>query len=106
VGDEVSENIQAAPEGRRAALERLRDMCREHLPGFAEDMRYGMPSYSRDGEVEVSFADQKRHIALYVLRTDVMAAHSDALKGLDTGKGVIRYTSPRRIDWDVVRSLL
>lgn len=104
--DEVTGYLGGVPDNRRPTLERLRRLCLDELPGFGEAMRYGMPGYLRDGEVEVAFANQKRHIALYVLRTDVMAAHRDQLEGLDVGKGAIRFTDGNRIDWDVVRSML
>ena len=73
-------------------------------------MDYGGPSYKRNGEVEVGFASQKRFIGVYTLRvrTDVMNAHRLLLKGkgMSRGKGCIRYTNPKRIDFAVVESML
>jgi uncharacterized protein YdhG (YjbR/CyaY superfamily) len=62
---------------RKAALAKLRDLCRRSLNGYEESMRYGGPCYSRNGQVEVGFASQKNFIGLYILRTDVMNAHRD-----------------------------
>jgi uncharacterized protein YdhG (YjbR/CyaY superfamily) len=80
------------------------------LKGFEESMRYGGPSYSRNGKVEVGFASQKNFIGLYTLRvrTDVMKAHLDLLKikGVSVGKGCIRYSKPEKIDFKVVDSML
>ena len=100
--------IEEAPAERREALTRLRDLCRATLTGYEETMQYGNPGYARDGEVEVGFASQKNFIALYILRTDVMQAHKGQLKGrgLSLGKGVIRYSNPERIDFDIVKSML
>jgi uncharacterized protein YdhG (YjbR/CyaY superfamily) len=83
---------EASPE-RREVLTRLRDLCCTLLPGFEESMDYGGPCYKRNGEVEVGFANQKHFIGLYILRTDVMNAHGDLLKGkgVSLGKGIIRY---------------
>ena len=71
-------------------------------------MEYGMPSYSRAGEVEVAFASQKHFIALYVLRSDVMNKYRDALdgRGVSLGKGCIRYSSPERIDFRLIEKIL
>jgi uncharacterized protein YdhG (YjbR/CyaY superfamily) len=71
-------------------------------------MDYSGPSYKRNGEVEVGFASQKHFIGLYILRTDVMNAHKDQLKGngISVGKGAIRYSKPERIDFRVVESML
>lgn len=105
---DVTTYIDEAPVERREALHRLRDLCREILLDFEETMDYGGPSYKRNGEVEVGFASQKHFIGLYILRTDVMAAHTDQLKGkgISVGKGAIRYSRPERIDFKVVESML
>lgn len=104
----VTDYLQEVPAERQAALTQLRDLCRKTLTGFDEAMTYGMPGYARNGEVEVGFASQKHFIALYILKTDVMAAHQDRLKvkGVSLGKGCIRYSKPEKIDFVVVESLL
>lgn len=104
----VAEYLLEVPAERKAVLKKLRALCRKHLKGFEESMEYGMPNYRRDGVAEVGFASQKHFIALYILRTDVMNAHADQLKGagISHGKGCIRYSKPERIDLNVVESLL
>ncbi|HKJ38615.1 MAG TPA: DUF1801 domain-containing protein [Anaerolineales bacterium] len=100
--------LKEVPAERLDALKQLRKQCRATLTGFKESMDYGMPSYSRDGVVEVGFASQKNYISLYILRTDVMKTHKKLLtgKGVSFGKGCIRYTKPERIDFNVVDSML
>ena len=99
---------KTVPAYRKAALKKLRDLCRAELTDFEESMEYGGPCYSCNGEVEVGFASQKDFIGLYILRTDVMKAHKDLLKvkGVSFGKGAIRYSKPERIDFGVVESML
>ena len=104
--DDVDSYLAQVPEGRRAVLGEMREVCRRLLPGFAESMRYGMPAYSRDGVAEIAWASQKRYISLYVMRADVIAAHRELLAGLDVGKGCIRYRSPAAVEFTVVRSML
>ncbi|MCI0549371.1 MAG: DUF1801 domain-containing protein, partial [Anaerolineae bacterium] len=91
---DVTTYIEESPVERQDALLKLRDMCQKYLTGFTENMEYGGPTCSRDGEVEVGFASQKHFIGLYILRTDVMKAHKDQLKGkgVSIGKGAIRYS--------------
>ena len=105
---DVTTYIKGAPAERQEALVKLRALCQKHLTGFIEGMAYGGPTYSRDGEVEVGFASQKNFIGLYILRTDVMNAHKEQLKtkGVSPGKGVIRYSKPEKIDFNVVESML
>ena len=100
--------LKEAPEGRKAALKQLRDLCRATLTGFKESMNYGGPCYSRNGVTEVGFASQKHFIALYILRTDVMNAHRYLLNipGVTLGKGCIRYSKPEKIDFKVVEKML
>ena len=104
--DDVDSYLAQVPEGRRAVLSELREVCCSLLPDFAESMSYGMPAYSRDGVAEVAWASQKRYISLYVMRADVIAAQRELLAGLDVGKGCIRYRSPAAVDFTVVRSML
>lgn len=104
----VTSYIDEAPPERQEALTRLRNLCRSELTGFEEIIEYGSPCYKRDGEVEVGFASQKNFIGLYILRTDVMNAHREQLggRGISLGKGAIRYSSPKKIDYSVVHSML
>jgi uncharacterized protein YdhG (YjbR/CyaY superfamily) len=102
----VTAYIDEAPAERREALELLRRLCLEELPGFVEAMRYGMPSYERAGEVEIGFASQRAYISFYVLRQAALQANAARLEGLSVGKGCIRFRRPEQIDEGTVRALL
>lgn len=104
----VSAYLAQVPADRRAALTRLRKLCRAILTGYDETMRYGNPAYSRGGEVEVGFASQKHFIGLYILKNEVMDAHRHLLtgRGISVGKGCIRYSKPAQIDFEIVEQLL
>ena len=52
-----------------------------------------MPSYRRDGKVELAFASQKQYIALYVMKSDVVDRYRDRFPTAKIGKGCIRFTS-------------
>jgi uncharacterized protein YdhG (YjbR/CyaY superfamily) len=105
---DVNAYLQEVPESRLAHLERLRDLCLECLPGFEESMRYGMPCYTRPGanEPEVAFANQKQYVSLYILRQDVLQTNAPLLVGTKLGKGCIRYGTPEKMNFDVIRKLL
>jgi uncharacterized protein YdhG (YjbR/CyaY superfamily) len=102
----VDAYLDEVPTERLDAVSELRRLCRERLPSFVEEMRYGMPSYSRDGVVEVAFASQKQNIALYILRKDVLDAHRHTFPASALGKGCIRFRNPATIDFAVVQALL
>src|SRR5688500_10518355 len=103
---DVTTYIQEAPAERQAVLLKFQQMCREFLPSLEETMDYMVPSYKRNGEVEVAFASQKHFIALYILRKPVIDAYRDELKGQSIGKGCIRYTKPEKVDFTLVEQLL
>jgi uncharacterized protein YdhG (YjbR/CyaY superfamily) len=105
--ENVDQYLAEVPRARFEALEQLRKMCLEILEGYQESMEYGMPSYKQSGnEVEIAFASQKNYISLYVLKQDVLDKHRESLKGLNLGKGCIRYSKPEKIDFEIVKSLL
>lgn len=100
----VDEYLETAPPQRLEALTRLRQLCLGTLEGYKESMQYGMPSYSKDGTVEIGFNSQKNYISLYVLKKEVVDTYRDQLK--DVGKGCIRYRRPEQIDFALVQKLL
>ena len=104
----VDEYLNEVPVERKAVLSQLRELCRVLLTGFDEQMMYGMPVYVRHGEPEVSFASQKKIIAFYILKKDVIDSHRHLLKvkGVSMGKGCIRYSKPEKIDFKVVELIL
>ena len=87
-------------------LSAWRALCLDLPDGFVEGIRYGMPCYSREGEPELAFAAQKRHLALYLMRPDVMDAHRQRLTGHSTGKGCIRFSTTAPSDLDLVGDLV
>ena len=103
---DVTAYIREAPQDRRECLARLREFCLEILKGYEEGMDYGLPCYKKDGVAEVSFGSQKNYISLYILKEAVLSANRGLLKGLNVGKGCIRYSKPGRIDFSVVKKLL
>ena len=107
MASDVDTYLEEVPEKRKAALAQLRALCVETLAGYEETMEYRMPSYKRPGgEVEVAFASQVSYISLYVLRKNVLDRFRDELATANLGKGCIRYSTPAKIDFEVVRRLL
>ena len=100
----VDDYLENVPTDRREALTRLRDLCRDVLGGYDESIAYGMPTYSRDGQPEIAFASQKNHIALYVMKPEVLERHRAEVP--DCGKGCVRYRKPEQVDLEVVGRLL
>jgi uncharacterized protein YdhG (YjbR/CyaY superfamily) len=106
VATDVTSYLEELPDDRRVSLAKLRQLCLDTLTGYEEGMSYGMPSYKKNGVVEVGFASQKNYISLYILKEGVVAAHRAQMAGLNVGKGCIRYSKPEKIDFAVVEQLL
>ncbi len=103
---DVNAYMKEVPESRKEALSKFRKLCREILVGYDEIMAYKMPAYTRDNAVEIGFASQKNFIAFYVAIHEVMLSNEDLLKGLNHGKGCIRYANPNKIDFVIIKKLL
>lgn len=105
---DVDTYIKEAPEDRRQALTRIRQLFLNELKGYKEVMKYGGPCYEKNNIIEAGFASQKHFIGIYILKTDVMEKYKDLLKGkgISTGKGCIRFSKPEKINFDVVEKLL
>jgi uncharacterized protein YdhG (YjbR/CyaY superfamily) len=102
----VSEYLKETPEERVTALNKIRELCLTYLPDHEECMVYKMPSYKRNNQVEVAFASQKQHICVYFLIHEVMLNNEERLKGINHGKGCIRYSNPSKIDYALIVLLL
>lgn len=102
----VDDWLQTVEPARAPFLARVRASALANLPGYAESMRYGMPTYTR-GEQDLAFAfnSQKQYVSLYV-SPQVHALHAEALKGVDAGKSCIRYRKPDQIDFDLLDKML
>ena len=96
---------EVAPE-RLEAIRRLRGLCLEHLTDWTERMAWGMPGYGPAGaDPVVSFNSQKQYISLYAGQTAIQT-FAKQLAGINCGKGCIRYSSPAKIDFEVVEAML
>jgi uncharacterized protein YdhG (YjbR/CyaY superfamily) len=102
----VTTYLNEIPIERRDCLNQLRELCLETLQGYQETMEYGMPCYKKGERAEVAFANQKNHIALYVMKENVVNANRQALAGLNVGKSCIKYSKPNKLDFVVIKKLL
>lgn len=111
--ESVGDYLAELPADRRAGIEAVRAVVLENLPdGFAETMQYGMISYvvplerypdTYNGQAlaVASLANQKRHMALYLMGVygeegaEEWLRHRwpETKKKLDMGKSCVRFTA-------------
>lgn len=116
------EYVAGLPEDRRSAIEAVRGVVRDNLPGgFDEIVQYGMLSWvvpldrytdTHNGEplAAVSLANQKRRMALYLTGVYSDEASQRWLcerwaatgKRLDMGKSCLRFRSLDDLDLGIV----
>lgn len=102
----VDAYMETVEPDRRAALDRLRALCKATLDGWEEGMHWGMPGYAPAGQpAVVAFNSQKRTISFYPGPTAV-ERFRERLAGVDCGKGCIRYPNAARIDFVLVEDIL
>ena len=104
----VDAYIAEAPPDRQPVMSAIRDLCRAHLPGYEESMRYGMATYARDGEAEFAFASQKGYLSLYGMKQGALEPLRNEFTdtGAKIGKGCIRYSKPEQVNLEAVTRLL
>lgn len=104
----VDAYIAEAPPERQPVMYAIRDLCRAHLPGYEESMRYGMATYARDGEAEFAFASQKGYLSLYGMKLDALESLRDEFTGTGAkiGKSCIRYSKPEKVNLEALTRLL
>ncbi|MBN2518444.1 MAG: DUF1801 domain-containing protein [Candidatus Altiarchaeota archaeon] len=89
---------------RRSAISRLGGLRKGLMPGFKESVEYGMPTYTKSGEV-FAFASQKDYVSLYVNNRGLIEKHKNKLGRAGFGKNCIRYRRPSEINFKAVEDL-
>ena len=102
----VDEYLGEVPTERLEAMTRIRALILETHDGYEESMAYGMPSYSKDGVVEVAMNLQRQAISLYLLKAGVLDQFRDEFPKSAVGKGCVRYRNPGTIDFELMATML
>lgn len=102
---EVDRYFDDLPEGRKEALETLRELIFTVVPDVEENFKYRMPTYFMDGESLCAMASQKNYISLY-MDVELVEMHKGELDHLDTGKSCIRFRNLEQLPLDTVEAIL
>ncbi len=78
-----------APE-RRAALERIRTLAHELVPGAEETISYRMPTLTLHGKPFLGFAARAHHIGIYPFSGRVLPEMRDDLRAYEYSRGALR----------------
>ncbi len=101
----IDEYLAALPDGKRAALERLRAQIRAAAPDAVEGIAYGMPAYRLGGRYLVGFGVTKDGCSFYVGR-EPLNAGVEELGGYRLWKGTINFPVDRPLPEELVARLV
>ena len=88
----------------RAALDELRAVVREAVPGASETMAYGLPTVDLHGRHVLHFGAFARHVGLYPTPSG-MAAFDAELSRYARGKGSVRFPLDEPLPADLIRRI-
>ncbi len=99
----VDEYIATFPPDKQQVLTKIRQTIKGAAPEATEKISYGVPTYVYKGNL-VHFGGYDKHFALYPGSKGV-EAFKDALEGLETSKGTIRFAADKPVPYDLIRDI-
>ena len=83
---------------RLEKLQALRSIIKNQAPEFEEGINYKMLAYSNERGAVFHLNAQKNYVSLYVGDTDKVDQSGELLKGIDVGKGCIRFKKSTKLE--------
>jgi uncharacterized protein YdhG (YjbR/CyaY superfamily) len=102
----IDEYLAGVNTDQRAALEKLRQTIRAAAPKVEEYISYGLAAFRLNGRPLVAFGAAKKHCAFYPMNATTVAAFQDQLKGYETSKGTIRFSTDKPLPTALVKTLV
>lgn len=104
----IDEYVGSLAPASATAVQRVRELVHEELPGLAETIAYNMPTFQRAGVSVLHLAGWKTHLAVY---PEPPAPADDAGLVLDlapysSGKGTLRFPLSGPLDEPLLRRTL
>jgi uncharacterized protein YdhG (YjbR/CyaY superfamily) len=100
----IDEYLSAvSSEGARGALERLRAIIHEEVPGVEEHIKYGIPTFKLNGFL-ASIAAFKNHCSFFPGHT--VRDFSKELDGYKVLKGTIQFRHDKPLPEELVRAIV
>lgn len=105
---DIDEYVASLGAESAAAVQRVRELAHDELPGVGETIAYNMPTFQRDGRAVLHVGGWKTHLAIY---PEPAAPADDAGLVLDlapyaSGKGTLRFPLSRPLDEPLLRRTL
>jgi uncharacterized protein YdhG (YjbR/CyaY superfamily) len=98
--------VPARVRGGKADGDRVRATVRSAVPGANEHFSYGIPGFRLDDEPLIWYGAWDDHISLYPIDAEIVAEHAEALEGLQTSTGTVRFPFERPPSDALLKKLL
>ncbi|MFC6238448.1 iron chaperone [Longivirga aurantiaca] len=101
----IDDYLAAQPDAVRAALQDIRAVVHEVLPGATERISYGMPTFDLDGSTVVHVAGWAKHVSIYPTPASPPELVEE-LAPLSSGRGTTKLVLKDGIDLELVRRIV
>lgn len=91
---------------RKDKLKELRSLIKKNVPTVKEKINYKMLCYDYKGDNIFHLNALKAYVGLYVCNTKRVDPDGTLLKGIDHGKGCIRFKKKTNLDKDKLKKLI
>lgn len=82
---------------RREKLQEIRALIKQHAPQLDERIHYQMLGYGDGDSFVFHLNAQRQYVSLYVGNASKIDPSGELLKGLNVGKGCIRFTKTKKV---------
>ncbi len=103
---QVEAYLAALPDGKRAALERLRSALKAAAPGAVDAISYSMPALRLNGRILVYYAAFKDHLSLFPASGKVMEQLGDELRDHYNGRGTLHFTPDAPLPDELIQRIV
>jgi uncharacterized protein YdhG (YjbR/CyaY superfamily) len=100
----IADYITAFPPEVQEILEKIRATIREAAPGAQETIKYGMPTFTLNGNL-VHFAAYRKHIGFYPVPTGIEKFRKE-LSVYVLGKGSVQFPLDRPIPFELISRIV
>ncbi|HKD75459.1 MAG TPA: DUF1801 domain-containing protein [Ktedonobacterales bacterium] len=102
----IDDYLTTVEPAKRKALERIRALAKQSVPGAEEAIVYGMPTLTYQGKPFLGFAAHKQHIGVYPYSGQVIETLKDQLHDYGFSKGAIRVPLDHPISEALLKQII
>ena len=106
IAQTVDEYLSQVPEPARGTLTQMREAIHAALPGVAEAISYGMPTFKYHGYSIVAIAAFKKHCSLFPMSGAVIEKFKDELERFHTSKGTLQFALDKPLSAGLLKKLI